>query len=734
VPLPNQAGTISGANNFLANREVNNVHRLWNLGRVDHNFTESDKLYARVSVDKPEYPEGGPYHGIAGAQNADPDDVNVTQLNKTVGIGYTKILSPTMLSDFRFSFVSFNLNLEALGDNSQVWQKNYAAKIGLQNLSVDTFPYFVPSGYNGIGGSGADFGGRQDLIYKVFRAFQFGETISKQVGRHALRFGGEWIGSRGVYASRLWPSGESTYDPRGTALPGVAGTGNSIASLLLGQVGTAVVEDEPAPDMRTWYVGGFLQDDWRVNNHLTLNLGVRYEYDQPKVDVTNSQNFFDFNQINPVCNCPGVIVFSQNLYAVNQQHPALYEPQSRNVAPRVGLAWTPFGKDDFVVRGGYGIFYAGADYGDIFWDGPQAGTGVKGTWTTDGLGLKPAFTLAQGFPAAPSQALNSSWGAVPIGQSPVFSPEYWIRNRPVIYDEQWNLNVQKSFGKVLLEVGYMGNAGKHLPDRGYNPNQLAPALMGPGNAQARLPYPQFGTMAGYSNDEASSLYHAALVSVRRHFSNGLSFQANYVFSRFLDDISYKRSDYNRLLDYGPSPLQRRNNFVWSSVYELPFGKGKNLVTSGIGSQLLGGWLLGGFVQVQSGAPINFSTSTNTCNCYTSGTQGVNVSGPVSLTPNFNPGSTPWFNTSVFSNPAPYTFGNAGPGIVTAPGLFTVNLNLTRKFVFKERYGVEFRVDTFNLLNWVNFNAPSSTFGTPSFGYITSAQPGRVIQYGAKLFF
>jgi hypothetical protein len=628
------------------------------------------------------------------------------------------------------------LNLTALGDNAAVWQQNYAGKLGLQNLSIDTFPLFQPSGYNGIGGSGAAFGGRQDLIYKTFRAFQLGETISKQVGRHALKFGGEWIGSRGVYASRVWPSGQSSYDSRATAQPGVAGTGNSIASLLLGQVATAQVVDEPAPDMRTWYIGGFVEDDWRLTDHLTLNLGVRYEYDQPKVDVTDSQNFFDFNAINPVCNCKGAIIFTKNLYAVSQQHQALYNNQPHDVAPRVGFAWTPFSKDDLVVRGGYGIFYAGADYGDIFWDGPQAGSGLKGTWTTDGLGLKPGFVLAtQGFPAAPSQPLNNSWGAVPIGQSPIFSPGYWLQNRPVIYDQQWNLGVQKRLGKTfLLEVSYMGNAGKHLPDRGYNPNQLLPSLMGPGNMQIRLPYPQFGIFSGYSNDEATSLYHAGLISVRRHFSNGLSFQANYVFSRFLDDISYKRSDYDRKLDYGPSPLERRSNFVLSSVYELPFGRGKAYLNSGWGSRIIGGWLLGGFTQVQSGAPINFSTSTNTCNCNTAGTQGINVNGPVSLTSNFNPGSTPWFNTSVFSNAAPYTFGTAGPGLVRAPGLFTINLNLTKKFNITERFAAELRVDSFNLLNWVNFNGPGTSFGTPNFGIITSAQPGRVIQYGGKIYF
>jgi hypothetical protein len=734
MPAPNQPGTLTGANNFLRNRLETDVHRNWNFGRIDENLTDNDKLYGRVTVDQPNYPEGGAYKGISGAEDADPNDLLAYQEMRTVGAGYTKVFSPTLLSDFRFGFVSFNMNFEALGDNPAVWDQNWAGKLGLQNLSIDTFPYFQPSGYEGIGGTGADFGGRQQLIYKVFTAYQLGETLSWQKGRHFLHFGGEYIRSRGVFASRVWPSGDSTYDPRATALPGVANTGNSIASMLLGQVATATIEDEPAPDLRTWFVAGFIQDDWRVTDHLTVNLGLRYEFDFPKEDLTNSQNFFNANAINPACNCPGAIIFSQNLYAVTQSSPQLYNAQPLVFDPRVGFAWTPFKKDDLVVRGGYGIFYAGADYGDTFWDPPMAGTGKQGTWTTDGLGLTPAFILSQGYPAPPQQPLNNAWGAVAIGQSPVYSPQYWYSNRRVIYDEQWNFNIEKPFGKTLIEIGYLGNAGKHLPDGAYNANQLLPELMGPGNAQIRLPFPQFGNVTGYGYNNETSLYHAGLVAVRRHYSNGLSFEANYTLSRFLDDQSYKRSDYDRLLDYGPSSLQRRNVFIFSSVYELPFGKGRSLLTDGIGSKILGGWRLGGFAQAQSGQPLNFSNTDNTCNCYTNGTQGVNISGPVRLTSNFNPGSSTWFNTSVFSNPAAYTFGNAGPGLIDAPGLFTINTNLTRRFPVTERLAIEFRMDAFNLLNWVNFNAPSTTYGSPGFGNVTSAQSGRILQYAAKFFF
>jgi hypothetical protein len=348
--------------------------------------------------------------------------------------------------------------------------------------------------------------------------------------------------------------------------------------------------------------------------------------------------------------------------------------------------------------------------------------------------LQPAFVLSQGFPVAPQQPLNNAWGAVPIGQAPIFAPEYWVQNRAVIYTQQWNFGIQKKLGSNLLEVGYMGTGGRHLPNRGYNPNQLLPSLMGPVNAQVLRPYPQFGSMSGFSDDDGTSNYNALLVSIRRHFSKGLNFQANYTYSNMMDDISYKRSDYNRKEDYGPSPLQLRHNFVGSWVYESPFGKGKSLLRSGPGAQILGGWLLGGFLPIQSGVPLNFSNSNNTCNCFTAGTQGVNVTGPVRHTSNFQVAATPWFTTSVFENPAPFTFGNGGPGLITAPGSFTININLTRRFILTERYSVEFRMDAFNLANRVNFSAPDTVFGTPGFGMITSSGPGRLLQYAAKFFF
>src|SRR5207253_10800794 len=126
---------------------------------------------------------------------------------------------------------------------------------------------------------------------------------------------------------------------------------------------SASVQDTPAPDIRTWYVGGFLQDDWRVNRSLTLNLGVRYEYDQPKVDVTDRVSFFNGAKINPACNCPGVIEFGANKRAVTRKHEPFYNALMKQIGPRFAFAWTPLSRQNVVVRGGYAVFFTGLGYG-----------------------------------------------------------------------------------------------------------------------------------------------------------------------------------------------------------------------------------------------------------------------------------------------------------------------------------------------------------------------------------
>jgi hypothetical protein len=266
-------------------------------------------------------------------------------------------------------------------------------------------------------------------------------------------------------------------------------------------------------------------------------------------------------------------------------------------------------------------------------------------------------------------------------------------------------------------------------------NEVRPEERGLGSAQVRRPFPEFGNVSGLGVAAGTSLYHALFIQVKRQYSSGLSFTTNYTLARQLDNISYRRSDYDRMADYGPSRLELRHRFVWGSVYELPWGPGKAWLKDGPFANILGGWSVGTIVTLQGRPPLSLSSVANTCNCFSTGTQGVNLIGnPKKDTADFDPNRDTWFNTAAFASPAQFGFGNAGAGILTVPGLVNVDSTFAKTVKFGERYGLEMRGEFFNLFNHANFNGPNTTFGSAAFGRVTSTLPGRISQVGVKLYF
>jgi hypothetical protein len=288
-----------------------------------------------------------------------------------------------------------------------------------------------------------------------------------------------------------------------------------------------------------------------------------------------------------------------------------------------------------------------------------------------------------------------------------------------------------------VEIGYLGASAKKLPLLGQNINEVRPQDRGPGNGQIRRPYPQFGNVLAHGEAITSTLYYGGLISVKRTFSNGLTFQTNYTLSRFRSAGIFK-SYYDR--DHAPSNLERRHRFVWSGVYDLPWGPGKKFLNSGLLGNVAGGWTLGAIVTLQSGAPSSLGNIVNTCNCFTSRTQSVNVVGsPVVDHGNFDPSKNTWFNTAAFAAPEPYTYGNAGPGIIRQPGLNIIDTTITKAIRFRERFTTELRGEFYNFFNHTNWGGADLTFGSPTFGRITSAgapfrPTQRIIQMAAKFYF
>ena len=742
-PDPNRPGTTAGAFNFAANYLATDLDRPLTYMRLDHQFSSDHRAYFRVSDDPYNFPIQGAWTGTGSdSEIADPRTEKNSLSGFVVGASYDWIVSPTKVNHLGFSYAGLVLDRAAGRGRPEVYRQDWVSQLGLKNASEDFFPNFQPSGYTTIGG-GTWF---QDLGYNVNRGWGLADTLTIMRGKHTFKTGVAYKNSRTALWVRFWPSGTTSYDARATAQPGVAGTGDGMASFLLGEVASAQVVDVPAPMNRAYYLAGFFQDDWRVSPNLTLNLGVRYEYDRPKTDTALTRNYFNLTKTNPVCDCPGVIEFSSNRFAQEGRHTPDYDAIYNSIAPRIGFAYKIGGQHDLVLRGGIGLFYTGPDRADKYVFGPQAGAGYQGAWGTPDSGLTPAFPLSEGFPIAPQEPLTDGWGAVPIGVNPRFSPQwYWVERRSG-YSQQYNVGVQKQFGRTLLEVAFLGNRTRRLPTReplAYN--ELRPEDRGPGNAQIRRPFPQFGSVTSRGESVGISDYYAGTVHLKRQFSNGLSFQTHYVYADHKDNFSYQKSrwDLPGKANYGPSPLMRRHRFVWSSVYDLPWGPGRPWLSSGPLGNILGGWVTGLTVEARSGQPLNIGNAVNTCNCFSQGTQGVDSAGSPGGSPsNFDPGQDDWFNTAAFSAPAPFTFGNAGAGLFEAPGFFETSLTLSKGFSITERVRTEFRAEFFNLFNQVNLGTPGTNFGTGQFGRIsgTLGSPpsdlgrSRKIQMGAKILF
>ncbi len=724
-PLPNQpAGNLAGANNFSGN-EVTGSPADYTMIKLEHNFSEKDKLsgyYMRVTGTS----SLSSIYPMNGAGDTNNHAVNQSQY---VYASWNRIFSSARMNDLRFTF-----NDRLFHNESQGLGGNYPAKLGLQGVPEDAFPTWAPAGFSGLGVS------QQERLQAPIRQEQFLDNYSWIRGRHATKFGFEARRSFNQDVLRNYVSGDFTFSTLPTGLPGNTTTGNGLASLLVGfPTGFQELDTEPL-DRHSWYLGAFVQDDWTVSPNLTLNLGVRWETDTPEVDSNNRMNSFTASQINPVSLTPGVVTF----LGVNGYPTEPYPTDWNNFGPRLGFAWKAFGSGKTVVRGGFGIFYAHPFDAGV----PNVnalGFSQSVTLNSPDNGITAPFYLRNGVPAQVSApALSPSFGAVPVGQNPNTAVTFFDPTRLTGYSQQFNLGVQRQLpGAMVVEVTGLGNLSRKLPSSNLSINQIPPAELGPScDTQVCRPFPQFTNVSIQSPTLGVANYYAGMVRIEKRYSHGLNIGANYTYSKFLDNTDEAGATvgsnngpysnyYNRRADYGPSANDIRHNFILNWVYELPFGSGKRWLADSPLRYVVGGWSLGGVASVRSGAPITIVTQTNNCNCFSAGSQRANVLGNPALSA---PSVAEWFNTADFAQPAPFTFGNEGVGIVRAHGLVNVDLSAIRSFRLTERLHAELRGEFFNAFNHTNFGLPGQTFGSAAFGVISSAGPARQIEVGARFAF
>jgi hypothetical protein len=725
-PAPNVAGQGSGNANFSANQTVVTYNNTY-VSRFDHTFSERDRGFIRLLGQRSITDNKAVFPVAAADLNA--SKASAGYLNGA--LSWFHNFTPTLINEFRYSY-----DRRASITRSSSAGSGLNGRIGLGGVNPNFFTTATVAGYTQLGASGD-----QERIQVPTQASIFIEHLTLVRGKHQYKAGFEFRYSRNddVYNGRAGGQFDFTN----------SATGNSLAALLLGWTNQGQINAVYPLGTRSDNVGLFFQDDWRVTPRLTLDLGLRWDIDQPRWAQDNQQNQFDRYKINPVSGTPGVITFSGRDGVSKYAHNFDWN----NIGPRFGFAWR--GPGSIVVRGGSGLIYVGL-YDMAAPILATLGFSQQGQFVSPDGGITPAFLLRNGLPpvARPTESdLTAAFGAVPLGARPTTSVQFFeTGERRTGYLIQNNLNIQKELrGGYLVEIGYLNTIGHKLPatpQSGRGINQVPAALLGPGNAQALRPFPQFTDVRVLAAPIGNSVYHGLNIKVEKRMAAGLSLQGNYTFSRFIDDVS-SRSEvgaygdvagfvnyYDRRNDRGLSGNNIGHRFIVNTIYELPFGPGKRFLRRASAARyLLGGWQIAYIGEFRSGAPYGVIEAVNRTNSFSDGQRPNVVGNPVLSSDRSTAAKlAQWFNTAAFAQPALYTFGNAGRTAGYGPGAISMDTSLIKDFPvqFIEGHKLELRADALNFINRANFGNPAVARGNASFGRITTLAPGnqaRIIQIG-----
>jgi hypothetical protein len=627
-------------------------------------------------------------------------------------------LSPDKVNEARFNFVRQLFYQLTPNQNDSI-----PMAIGLNNVPQNFFPYFTISGAIPTSiGPGQHSGGAQNT-------FSFGDAITWIHGKHSMKFGGE--------ADRFQYNVLAALDSGTFGFNGDF-SGNGFADFLLGLPNSYSLNEQPQTvGARRTAFALFAQDDYHLTHNLTVNVGLRWEGEGGFSEVQDRLSNFDPTLTNPLTNTPGAILFaSSSDNTLQNGHYKLF-------APRVGFAWNP--KPSWVVRAGYGIYFVPISAQRNYNSTPPGYAITESLQVTNIAMPTPIFQLSVGPPAAVVPTSATRTASISNGQSITYYPP----NAPQGYAQQLHLSVQKQFGGAwVAEASYVGSLGTHLlyPR---DLNQVPAADLGPGNLQLLRPYPQYQSITTNYND-ANSNYNALQLQLVRRFSAGLTVISSYTYSKSMDDCSldittgggceYQNANTPKA-SYAASQFDQTHRFVTSGVYDLPFGYGRaHMNRGGVVDGFLGGWTASEIFTANTGFP--FTVLASTANPALSGNHFANQSGSAALS---NPSLSEFFNTSVFSNPSTFAFGNSGRDSLRGPGYWDFDFSLAKQFRLPIGHGdrthLQIRGDFFNLFNHPNFAQPNSTVGSAAFGTITALafsnpnnNPGRQIQLGMVLSF
>ncbi len=773
-PTPQTPGYV--ANNLVLAASAPTTSQEWGI-RVDQNFNDNLRGYFRYSYKQEQK--------VSEADNwgTDPAGPGNTVPNNRWGMwaGLTKVFNST-----------FTMNITS---GVQIWHEDFsnqsfgynpATGLGLPTYAAANSPLFPAVA---VGGGFSALGPAPNSPQANTNHGPIGTVaidFIKLKGKNTVNFG--FMGVEQVFSQHNFYPVSMTYNQNFSAGPNpllpTANTGNAVAEMLLGTLSAADVQTAFNPYESNHLLGWYVQDDWRPNSKLTLNLGIRYEIQTPYTSRHNEGSIFDPTITNPISSMTGLPVLGalQFLGAGGSRY--FYNPNYDNIAPRLGFSYQAIPKA--VIHGGYGIFYPEA----VTSSGSEDTDGFSATTNADvsldgGILPNPNITASNPWGGNYAQITGSANGEFQQLANSVGSD---FRSRRSPYVQQWLLGVQYAFTpNDQLDVNYIGNRGVRMIGAPYN-NQLNPKYLSQGasylgavsatqpyeaaltqlaasgtmsyggcnlqnggatNAQLLSPFPQYCSVGQVNGPIGQSLYNALQATYNHRVSKGLTALVSYTYSKFLDNVegnnswSYNSPGYSagtiannynmaaeKSVDAGDVPQA----LVASYTYQLPIGRGKAIGSgmSRIADAVVGGWQINQIASFKGGTPIKVSAGSGIWNSF-GGNPRPDLIGNPKLS---NPSRAGWVNEAAFVNPGYGDFGNAPRffGNLRGPRYQNWDSILEKNWSFKSSMKAQFRFESYNTFNHVSLYAPSNTtIGTPGFGTITEAFEPRVVQLAGKFY-
>lgn len=691
-PLPNLAS--SGFSNYLDATPNENYSDNGSF-RIDHQLRSNHSLFGRYTMNDSRARLAGNF-----PERATTENLRAQQ----VALGHT-LAGSSWLNEARASFTRlrvFDLSESAFGND-------VLRDLGISSTASDpsTFglPYFAVTNFESVTDSSRLPQTQRDNTWTI------SDSLTFTRGRHTWKAGIQWVYFQLNYLRSDYVRGQYTFNGAYTSNPqDPANTGDPFADFLLGfpqstrrQVGMAQAY------LRQDNYGAYAQDEWRVSRSITLTLGLRYEFSGPYTETRNNLLNLDYSRV-PAA--PGLTNVSQ-----------ANKPDRNNVAPRVGFAWKlPWAQA--VFRGGYGIYYSPEIAAEAY-DLVRNNLRNEINQTTEPI---PVLTLSNGFPANSSAGFPSYFGLDPDARTP--------------YLQRWNGGFQKELhGGVLLDLSYVGSKGVKLGRfRTFNTplhvetgENLSPR---PGDLQSLRTFPELGPIFQRQHN-ANSSYHSLQITADKRLSGRLTFLSSFVWSKSIDDAdtvlpglsdSFGAQDERNLRsERGLSVFNVGRRLSAGFVYAPP--------SPAFLPKVLGGWTTSGMVTIQDGSPENpVYFGTDFANSGTPNRPNV-VPGQSVMLPKSERTAESWFNRNAFSDPEPFTFGNAGRNTLPTPGSAVIDLAVHRRFPINERVAFQLRAEGFNILNHPNWGIPGQypDFG-PFFGRIFTTGEPRRFQFALRFDF